>query len=407
MFRTAVSSMPVTLRRAGLVALACSTLLLSACGGGSRASQYHPDRIVSFGDENSAISSYSGNLKNAVGAATGSATLRGLTYTANSTVTSAALACADDASATYCTTSVDATGYTFGATSYVIPDANYPNTVIQLENSSSPAGLKRTTSTTYLCNVPTIWVQTVARAFGKGYHDACPIDAYGNAVSYAVAGATVSQVAAQVAAHRGELGKGVLVTMMAGQNDILEQYQQVKGGNNYSQADAEAALRVQAAALAAVVNDIMGTGAKVVLALTPDLGQSPLAIAAGDQVLLSALTKVFNDELYINRLGTASGRNLAGFNTVNLTSPTIRSSSYVYDRALCDPASLNLHTPDGQPVAASASNYDLERARFCNSNTYVSGGNVSTFIWADSVRFAPIGHSLIGATAAHRAADQF
>lgn len=399
MFRTAVSSMPVTLRRAGLVALACSTLLLSACGGGSRASQYHPDRIVSFGDENSAISSYSGNLKNAVGAATGSATLRGLTYTANSTVTSAALACADDVSATYCTTSVDATGYTFGATSYVIPDANYPNTVIQLENSSSPAGLKRTTSTTYLCNVPTIWVQTVARAFGKGYHDACPIDAYGNAVSYAEAGATVSQVAAQVAAHRGELGSGVLVTMMAGQNDILAQYQLVKGGKD--PASAQADLRALAGTLAGVVNDILSTGAKVVLALTPDLGESPLAYTSGENpTTLAALTKAFNDELYINRLGTVSGRNLAGYNTVNVTSVSSRSSSYTYRAALCDPAKAV--GPDGTVPAT-----DLERARFCNSNTYVSGGNLSTFIWADSVRFAPIGHSLIGATAAHRAADQF
>lgn len=398
MFRTAVSSMPVTLRRAGLVALACSTLLLSACGGGSRASQYHPDRIVSFGDENSAISSYSGNLQNAVGAATGSATLRGLTYTANSTVTSGPATCADDGTATFCSLGVNDPGFTLSSTEYVIPDPGYPNTVITLEHDG--ASTKRTTSTTYLCNVPTIWVQTVARAFGKGYHDACPIDAYGNAVSYAEPWATVSDVAAQVAAHRGELGKGVLVTMMAGQNDILAQYQRVKGGNNYSQADAEAALRVQAAALAAVVNDIMGTGAKVVLALTPDLGQSPLAIGARDQALLSALTNVFNDELYINRLGTASGRNLAGFNTVNLTSPTIRSSSYVYDRALCDPAKAV--GPDGTVPTT-----DLERARFCNSNTYVSGGNLSTFIWADSVRFAPIGHSLIGATAAHRAADQF
>lgn len=397
MFRPAVSSMPVILRRAGLVSLACSTLLLSACGGGSRASQYHPDRIVSFGDENSAISSYTGNLQNAVGAAPGSATLRGLTYTANSTVTIGPATCADDGTATFCSSGVNDPSFVTSTTEYVIPDLGYPNTVITLEHGG--ASTKRTTSTSYLCNVPTIWVQTVARAFGKGYHDACPIDAYGNAVSYAEAGATVSQVAAQVAAHRGELGSGVLVTMMAGQNDILAQYQLVKGGK--ALASAQADLRALAGTLAGAVNDILSTGAKVVLALTPDLGESPLAYTSGeDPTTLAALTKAFNDELYINRLGTVSGRNLAGYNTVNVTSVSSRSSSYTYRAALCDPAKAV--RPDGTVPAT-----DLERARFCNSSTYVSGGNLSTFIWADSVRFAPVGHSLIGATAAHRAADQF
>lgn len=410
MFASPASLLPVTLRRVGGVVLACATLALTACGGGDRATDYKPASIVSFGDESSAFAApYVGNLKAANLSA--SATLLGLTYTVNRTARSEAVTCASDSplSATFCAT--PSGGDTFtpdgSLTRYVIADPAYPNTVTKLELNSDQS-FKRTTTTTYFCNVPTIWVQTVAQAFGKGYRSACTLSANAGAESYAVPGAKVADVIAQINANKASLNSGVLVTIMAGQNDILGEYQSL--GNAPTQTNLEAAqarLRAQADLLANAVQGIFATGAKVVLALTPDLGESPLAYAnsAAGKAVLSALTKSFNDHLYITRLGSSSGRQLVGVNSHELTAN--RNNGYVHSTALCDPTSSSALLPDGQTVAANAINYSLERLKACNTNSYVTGGNLSSYLWADEVRFAPTGHAWIGSIAATRAAQQF
>lgn len=409
MFASPASFLPVTLRRVGGVSLACATLALTACGGGNRAADYTPASIVSFGDENSAFAApFSGNLKVAANSPT-SATLLGLTYTVNQTGSSTAGICAIDSplSATFCSTSSGATfSPDVGSTQYVIADSNYPNTVTKLEVDSAQA-LKRTTTTTYFCNVPTIWVQTVAQAFGKGYRSACTLSANAGATSFAAPGAKVADVITQINANKASLNSGVLVTLMAGQNDILAEYQSL--GNAPTQAALEAAqarLRAQADLLANAVQGIFGTGAKVILALTPDLGESPLAYAntAAGKTVLSALTKSFNDYLYITRLGSSSGRQLVGVNATELTAN--RTTGYVYATALCDPASSFAVLPDGQPAATDASNYNLERLKACNSGSLVSGGSLSSYLWADEVRFAPAGHAWIGSIAVKRAVQQ-
>ena len=62
MFATPAFNLPVTLRRVGWITMACASLVLSACGGGDRASEYEPASIVSFGDESSAFVSGSGDF---------------------------------------------------------------------------------------------------------------------------------------------------------------------------------------------------------------------------------------------------------------------------------------------------------------------------------------------------------
>lgn len=406
MFATSASFLPVSLRRVGLVSLACSALVLSACGGGDRAGDYKPESIVSFGDENSAFATYEGNLKAPNPSAPSdlsqaqAVTLRGLTYTVTTTATSLPVTCAadDPLSATFCVTPVE--GVTFapddGLTQYVIEDTNYPNTVTRLEVGG---GYKRTTATTYFCNVPTIWVQTVARAFGKGYRDACPLEANSGAVSFAKPGARVVDVVAQINANQASLKPGALVTVMAGQNDILDEYKSL--GNTPADAElkaAQARLRTQATVLADAVQRVLRTDAKVILALTPDLGQSPLAYAnnAAGRSVLSALTKSFNDHLYITRLGSSSGRQLAGVNSNELTGSQGSGAAV----ALCGPAPAS---PDGVVAAENAGNYNLDRLLACNSSSLVAGGS----LWADQVRFAPAGHGWIGSLAANRAFEQF
>ena len=403
MFVTPSSFLPVSLRRVGGVALACSALVLSACGGGDRAAEYQPASIVSFGDENSAFASYQGNLKSAN--LSTSATLLGLTYTVNRTETSPSLTCTNDGSAAFCASADSVPTFTATSTQYVIADTNYPNTVTRLEVGDA---YKRTTATTYFCNVSTIWVQTVAQAFGKGYRDDCTLLANAGAESFAEPGAKVADVVAQINDNQAALKSGVLVTIMAGQNDILSEYRGL--GNTPSADDLKAArkrLRDQADILADAIQRVLGTGAKVILALTPDLGESPLAYAnsAAGRGVLTALTKSFNDHLYITRLASSSGRQLVGVNATELTAN--RDNGYVHSTALCDPSPTVALLPDGQQAAADPLNYNLEQLKSCNDSSLVAaGGSLSSYLWADEVRFAPAGHAWIGTLAASRAAEQ-
>jgi lysophospholipase L1-like esterase len=410
MFRFAASSQPQnlrpTLRQAGLVALACAaSLMLYGCGGGNRAKDYAPDRVVSFGDENSAIEAFTS--ANLLDGSTNQSTLKGLTYTANVVTIDSPLVCADTTSGN--------TGGSPAKCASALANVTFPSsaapvkgyqlstnvvTVIETgtDTVTNTTALQRSADHGYFCNSTTIWIQAVAHNFGKGYQSACAVD-YAGAQTYATAGAKVADVAAQVAAHRGELGSGVLVTLMAGQNDIIEVFEAVKAGTMTADS-AQAELTNRAAALAGTVQDVISTGAKVVLALTPDLSESPYGADPTHQALLATLTHLFNDTLYISKLGNVSGRNLAGVNPVSYTNTGTRSTSYVYSPALCDPAKA--YRPDGVLEADTA-----KKVKYCNNYTYVSGGSVSTYMWADDKHFAPLGHGLIGTAAATRVANQF
>ena len=400
MFPVAASRLPVNLRRLGWVALACSaaglTLGLSACGGGSRNSFYAPNGIVSFGDENSAIEADTlASLKDSSGNPT---TLPGLTYTVHTVDVVGPATCTSDGTPKICGTDSGTFGTLVSTNYYVLNPSIQAVTKLELDNSATT--LQRTTTTFYNCATPSIWVQVVARAYGRGYNTACPSEAYGNAVSYAVYGAKSDDVVAQIADHRGELGGGVLATIMAGQNDVLEQYALVQATPSY-EAAAIAELQARADRMAAAIKDAIGTGAKVMLALTPSLNESPKAFSGSDNAdLLSRLTVAYNDRLYVRGLGNVSGRDLVGVNPDTFTNTSTRSTSYVYRTPLCNTAAVTL--PDGtSPVPAG------KEVKYCNTNTLVSSGSTSTYMWADNTHFAPLGHGLIGSLGFNRAHQQF
>jgi len=400
MFVTPSSFLPVSLRRVGGVALACSALVLSACGGGDRAAEYQPASIVSFGDENSAFASYQGNLKSAN--LSTSATLLGLTYTVNRTETSPSLTCTNDGSAAFCASAESVPTFTATSTQYVIADTNYPNTVTRLEVGGA---YKRTTATTYFCNVSTIWTQVVARAFGKGYEADCQLDRAG-AVSHAVAGAKVAELSAQIAQAKsaGQLKSGALVTVWLGQNDLVEIFD-----STASLADKEAAAKARAATLIDGVKQILATGAKVVLVNAPNLAYSPYALARNAVSCadvssrpcnpeMDALVVAFNKQL-ISSLGTEyalNGRQLGYVDAAQLTNTYARSTSYENKRQ-CDAGKMV--RPDGV--------LDSSSLAYCNVGTLENDGNVGNYLWADDVRVSWTLHSVIASTAVTRAAEQF
>jgi len=400
MFPVAASRLPVNRRRLGWVALACSAaglaMGLSACGGGSRNSFFAPGSIVSFGDENSAIDTFtSASLKDTSGAA--GATLRGFTYTVQSVAIGSAVVCAQRTPAAECA----AASGTFtdpAATTDFYAFSTVSSTKLEVD----AAAQQRTTTTAYNCGSPSIWVQVVARAYGRGFNSQCAVDPYGGAVSYAAYGAQTDDVIAQINAHRGELNGSTLVTIMVGQNDILAQYATIRASGNPSAAEAAAIAELQARAdrMAAAVKDAIGTGAKVVLALTPSLNNSPKGVLGSeDGALLSRLVVAYNDRLYVRGLGNVSGRDLVGVNPDTFTNTTTRSTSYVHSTALCN--TTGLIKPDGTTTAG----LDAD-VKFCNTNTLVAGGSTSTYIWADATHYAPLGHSLIGSLAYNRARQQ-
>lgn len=395
MFRDVAPALPARLSRIGLVALACSTALLAACGSGDRKSFFVPDRVVSFGDENSAFEAdTSSTLKDASGQPS---SLPGLTYTVKYADIVGPSVCPVTGTPQFCGTS-SGTFTTAATTDYYTLFSSTASAVTKIEKDSGPT-LQRTTTTVYQCATPTIWVQTVARAYARGYNSQCPSESYGGAISYAVAGAKSDDIVAQMSAHRGELNSKTVVTVMAGQNDILELYAAVRASST-SEPAANGELNARADRMAAAIKDVIGTGAKVVLALTPDLGESPKAYnGTDDAALLARLTRVFNDRLYVRGLGNVSGRSLAGVSTDSYTNTSTRSSSYVYRTSLCNTGAVL--RPDEQSVGGA------DPLKYCTTQHLVSGGSLSTYMWADSTRFAPLGHSLIGVQAYTRAHDQF
>lgn len=406
--RLSLNPSPRLARRMGAVALACASVVLASCGGGDRKSYFTPSNIVSFGDENSAIAAVPSSdinlLDNTLPIPGASVGFKGLSYTAKAVRVDANFVCSSDPAATRVQTceADNGQGASFvasGSPTYHVLIDNF-NLVTKYEAGTVGAtASQRTTTVDYACDVASTWVQIVAQAYGKGYTSQCAQDKRGGAVSYAALGAKTADVINQINANRGSLGSKTIVTIMVGQNDILEQYQLIKASSQ-SEAGATAVLQSRAADMAAAIKGVIGTGAKVMLALTPDLGQTPLATAAGDSTLLTNLVRAYNDRLYITGLGNVSGRELAGINPESLTKPGTRSTSYQYVTPLCDAAAVL--RPDGTTPAN-----DDEKLLYCTSQYYTSGTATSTAIWADAKRPAPLLHNLIGVTVFNRGREQF
>lgn len=249
-------SLPFVLVPARRLALAltfgASLAVLASCGGSvSRVSTFQPTRMVSFGDEVSAVG-------------TGGTSTDGLKYSIN-------------------VFKLDANG---GAIPGVTDCAQAP-----------------------------VWNQVLAQSFGFVFAQCNPNAVPAASLTadlVAVPGATVADVEVQVATYRATKGfdSKVLVTIMAGLADVLNAYNTtyVGGGRtlaalNQATADVtDAGLR-----LAQLVNAITdsGQGGRVIYGFMPDLGVSPFAtkqeaLTPGSKATLVALSKAFNDTMRIN-----------------------------------------------------------------------------------------------------------
>jgi lysophospholipase L1-like esterase len=250
-----------------------------------------------------------------------------------------------------------------------------------------------TDNVTLDCSSNPIWIQYVSASFSLVLPECNPTGvADPKSRIYANAGDNVADVTAQIDSHLlADTFSGTdLVTVLAGANDILEQYALYDGSNA---ATLTAAVEAAGKALAAQVNRIAAAGGKVLVATVPDLGLSAFAITentanAGRAALLSGLTSAFNVQV---RAGIVNNGRKIGLlladEQVQLLSKFPGTYGLVnVTTAVCDPAK-----------AASV--------QVCTSQTLVTDGSAATFLWADGTHLSPGGHKSLGQAAASRATN--
>lgn len=414
------------LRRAAGAGFAAAAMAagLTACGGGDQVEKFQPNKIVSFGDESSVLESE----------AVGDAEVKGLKYTVNSlaflpnvnklfqpntlAIPSGATLLSANAQPAWIATPAESTivedSLIVHDTDQVELQFNLPVKYKQGDGPEETVTLPVMYQYAHQCSSHRLWIQLLANGYGLGYQDECSVDRSG-AVTYAEAGARVStdengvrSIKSQIAAHRSELDSKTLVTVMAGQNDILQEYFAVKNFQSTSEA-ARARLRAKGRELAGMVNDLTTTGARVLIVTVPNLGLTPYARstnAQADRDLMTSLTSSFNNG-FIGSGGVMNDGNKIGL--VDFFDDTTRigydKSRYGFSdtsTALCESA----RKPDGTTnvAAATAPFFGGEELRHCTTAN-VGGKDVFRYFWADEVNLSPGAHARLGSLAFQRADD--
>ena len=472
MFRIPDTAQDLTPRRTGVAVGACLAVaaLVAGCGGGDRVKSFQPSQIIAFGDESSAFD----DTANASSGRVVDFGTTGVPYAARYTINviaDAGFLCKNakpNNMARAGCVDINNDGLTAAdfptATSFFLPqtseiqyrlDSGLPvigevvTGALTEAVSGTPNPVYRTVDHYYYCSTDYgidngNWVQRLAHGLGGGAlslggSSGCAQD-FGNGRSHAAWGAKVDDVATQVNNHLGELRDGVLVTMLAGQNDIMAAYDSVVLGSITEDA-AQKLMRDKGAQLAGVINRVVDTGARVVYLTVPNMGVSPKAVAGGRQALATALTRAFNDGYKGIGEGNESGglvlsvRNnghkivkVDGYNLIAGLAPSYSSSP------VCQTDANLVTRPDGTTVAAALAGTfgsDVTSAAYldakakalllnCTSNNLIitSGNYAATpptnevradyiyYLWADDQRLAPIGHGNLANLAIARIRDQ-
>jgi outer membrane lipase/esterase len=385
------SALSVSGRRLRVLSAAVAMGLgLVACGGGTQVSKFTPNKIVSFGDELSFLGEQTvqGQL------------IKGQKYGVNYLVT-------DNAYYTGTTYESDATrilareGETYdGATTYSVDTDGLR--FIKSTVATADLTHSKQTRTLWGCSIEgRLWMQILASGYGLGYATGCPADKAG-ALTYATVGAKAADVVAQLNAHKGELTSSTLVTVLAGQNDIIEQlaiYRATPG----QLAAIKATLKLRGEQLGQTVNGVLSSGARVLIVTPPDLGKAPGA--GSDAAALTEMTQAFIDGFTGingvlndgNKIGLVKAFDLVQSIYANPTSYALN----VLDRA-CDMTGTGRFKADGVTVTTSLLDCTYSTTTPVNS-TLVAGASLYTHLWASDWVLAPGGQARIGSLAYSRA----
>lgn len=246
------------------------------------------------------------------------------------------------------------------------------------------------------CLANPLWVQALASAYGLQFAQ-CPTlaGAVVTAQVFAVAGAKVADLPRQIDAV-GAFAEKDLVTLLAGANDIFEQYalfNTTVNGLLQTEEVLTAKLEALGETLASQVNRIANAGGKVLISTVPDLGLTPFAVGeeaanVGRAAMLSRLSKRFNAKLRIKIIN--DGRRIGLLLTDELVQAIIRNpggSGFVnVTVAACDAALA--------PVVTG-----------CTTNNLIAGAGATTYLWANDRLLTSGGHRFLGNLALTRAAN--
>jgi outer membrane lipase/esterase len=305
--------------------------LLASCGGGTQIEAFVPKRVIAFGDEASYIQG------------------DGKKYTVN--------------------------GVVFDTT--VTPPVAQPGV---LECSTNP-----------------VWVQVLGYTHGIAF-PGCPTAGYAVVGKmYAQPGHTVGQVVGQVDQFFADgfaFASNDLVTVMAGTNDVLFQYNRLDT-EGASRDALITAVRQAGVALGAQVVRITDRGAKVVVSTIPSLSLSPFATAQelahpgqGRAAFLNELTTEFNNRLRLKLEDVRDGGHAVGLILV--------------DELVLSMARVPTSYPPLTNVTLVACNVALPN---CDMTTLVPQAAVSYgagYLWADETRLGATAQSTIAGIAVNR-----
>lgn len=245
-----------------------------------------------------------------------------------------------------------------------------------------------------LCLVSPLWVQTLATHYGMVFAECNPgSQASPKGRMLAEAGATTDDMATQIRnfTSGASIEPDDLATVLIGMNDVLQAYASWPAE---SEDDLIARMESAGARAAQQVNDLAGSGARVLVSTIPDMGQTPFAKAEslekGDVAasVLSKMSTAFNRSLRLNLLNDGSKLGLLLLDDLMhgmVRVPRAYGLANV-DTAVCD---------DSAPLPD------------CNSDTLISGNDptptASNYLWADATRPTPVPQNYLGIQAVTRA----
>lgn len=312
---------------AGAIAAAA---LVSACGGGGDpVEKFAPTRIVAFGDETSVMEDDAGDRN-------------GRKYSVN-----------------YATA------------------------------ASAPA-----TTPVRDCTLLPMWIQTLASYYGLVVPQCNTANAATSVNLQAQPGAKAAAVQTQVDAFLSAgntFTSKTLVTVLAGQNDVFEQFDLVKAGTA-TEAQAIAVVEAAGAAVAGQVNRIADAGGKVLVSTIPDLGLTPLGRAsATDSALLTLLSSRFNSRLRVNLIndGHRIGLLLLDEAVQSVAKGTAANSTDIS----CDAAT----------ALPNCSTLTLTTTTTATMTVLPTASNVTVWLWSDNKHLGAYGHATLGGLAVARA----
>ncbi|HEY0857925.1 MAG TPA: SGNH/GDSL hydrolase family protein [Albitalea sp.] len=314
--------------------LIVAAMLLTACGGGGeQVERFVPTRLIAFGDENSVI--------------VDSGDHNGRKYSVN---------------------------YATAASAPGDPDV--------LDCAQLP-----------------IWIQSLVTFYGLVLPQCNAAAAAPSALIEAEPGTFAADVTTQVDAFlaAGESFNGKdLVTVLAGQNDILREYELIKAGT-VTEAQAIDTLEAAGTALAAQVNRIGQAGGKVIIATVPDMGLTPYAVGEGDeaQTRLSLLSARFNSRL---RVGLINDGRMIG---LVLLDEIVQSVVKAAQRADTNDRLVPVVSPACASAVPACSLTTLNTAT-TPAPTALTIGN---WLWSDTTHLGVLGHSQLGSAARSRASN--